>query len=201
MSKSETGHFRPEESGAAKAFDVVNILHSKVGNTVDSIRKLSLEGKRKIASDYMSVVVGYFANHRDDYLRRVGTTILDAIKSERVGVETNKSRELKNKELQFIIEFSNEKATLLIPLEFIVLARKKPIVALASMLGAFSQIVDFLNKDAPLDPSLVEERAGATQAHFLKRVRTNPEITSDPDCIRVLSKYPNGIYDLVKSVI
>lgn len=200
MQKSEMGHFGSEENRAANAFEEVNLLHRNVGDTIGKIQRLSVKKKREVASDYLSVCVNYFGNHKDDYLRNVGITIFDAINNRKLKVETNKVRELNTEELQFNIEFSNEKASLIMPLEFIISARKQPVVALVSMLGAFSKIVDFLNREAPLDPGLVEERAEATQAHFLKGVGVHPEITSDPDCTRVLSKYPNGIFSLAKKL-
>lgn len=203
MSINESGkrHHPPEENNAASVFDSLDEPFSYLRKTLD-MQRLTDDDVEQIASIYTMTSIRYFANHSDDYLNFVGTAIAKAFNDKRLElVCERKSSETD----RFGIEIlqATGKIKLLIPLEFIVLARVKPVLALASILGSFSRIVDLLNDKSATetDNHLMIKRAEATQAQFLKLAQeegepSGAEINSNPQARRVLDEHPSGIYGL-----
>lgn len=216
MSKTEASNYLPEQPNAINVFDKVGLWHCDAGNNIEELLRLPDEKRLQVGTDYFVASLAFFANPgQNHYLREVAITssrilnkgsikaiLTDDARGYCIEAGINNTDGMNLKEKQFNVVFLQETGIVLIPSEFVLLAKEDPIDALASVLYVFSQIRDFANGRLHIDPSLMAERAEATQAHFLKEaVKLYPEIKSDPDYNRLLSKYPKGIDNLPKEAL
>lgn len=221
----EAEKYLPPEGDMIKSFAKANSLHCNIGNSVDEIlTRVSPEELPKVARDYLGAGLAYFTNRNDDdYLEEVGVTAWNTIKQKRMGVViTTDTRgalilyglspeavaNINEKEPQIVFygksegKVRKEGGIVLLPLELILLAKRNPIEALASMAYIFSQVRDFSNGRLYIDRDFMQQRAKATEAHFLKEaVRQYPQVCLGSYYYEVLAEYPEGIYSLPKEAL
>lgn len=218
MAVPEAEKYLPKELEASHAFDEVNRWHLGA-NTLDILASLPLTRIHRVASDYITTSVAYFANHTDDkLLEEVGTTAWHAINQGRAltaycddlragaiefGMPPQYALALKPEEPSFLIvgkvreRVMDETAIALIPPHLIVRAQQKPVEALAAMAFILSQIRDFSNGRKYIDRELSIPRSIAIEAQFLlSALREQPDLQLAPIYRETLTRYPHGTDDL-----
>lgn len=225
MSVEAGNNFLPQKDNPSNAFDVINHRYPGLGYTLAEISLFSLVDLKPVAGDYFTAAVAYLANRgQDAYLQEVGTTVWWMVNQKRaataltndmfsaalqLGVPPRIARDnfTNNHEphICYVLNKSgpieSEMAIVLMPMDYIYLAKNKPIEALGTMAWIGSQVRDMANGRFVIDPEHVETRAEATEAHFLKEaIRRHPETVLSADSQIVLRRYPQGIASLSPSL-
>lgn len=83
MAVPEAEQYLPKERGVSHAFDKANRWYS-TANTLDTLKALPSQRIERIAADYVTTSVAYFANRTgDNLLEEIGTTAWHAINQRR----------------------------------------------------------------------------------------------------------------------
>ncbi len=226
MSVEDGNLHLPKSTRQEDVFDIVKAKHLTVGKTIEEVLKAPWEKVAQAAGDFFTASVAYLANRgHDDYMREVGTTSWWAVNQKRVlpvladnmigaairlGVppEIALRRYIKNDEPHIIFLGKRqgvqiiETAYVLIPPEFIVKAQNSPIETLATMSWIGSQVRDMVNGRLTIDQNNINQRAAATEAHFLLNAHSrNPAIELSTNSKLLLESFPKGIYSLPQSLL
>lgn len=222
VEEEQASKLLPESDSVLDAFKQVMQQHPRMDSSLPDLMRLPRDSIAPVVTNFFFAGLAFLANKGyDDYIQEVGTvawwwthealvtplitpdmveasarmgasdqTIANAIATKPFGPHVF----LGVKRDGPII---SENAYIITPVSFISRAQTQPIEALATLAQAGSEIRDFANGIAIIDPDNIDIRADATGTHFLKGViEKHPDVGLSPYFWNLLTNYPDGIYSL-----
>lgn len=224
MPVKEGERFLPSSNRMIDAFQAVERQRPRIGKTIGEVLNAPPEIISKDGSDYFSAGVAYFANRgHDAYMQEIGTVMWRILNQQDahiaftdnmvgtaidLGAPTDfAQRRLAGRSEPYVLILEqstqnqiDETAYALVPFDFLVKAKTKPVEALAMIAGIGSCLRDFANGRLEIDPENTEIRQSATQVHFLhEAIRQNPGIELKVQFKQKMALYPKGINSLESS--
>ncbi len=218
MAVQEALKYLPKNREAAHVFDKINKNFPRV-SSIEDFSKLPLFQVQKMAGDYVTTSVAYFANYpNDNHLEEIGTTAWHTINQRRavtaycedpifgaawLGLPLMYALTLKSDEPNTFVLGRRQGAEIaetsitVIPPHLLLRAQQRPIEALATMVFILSQIRDFANGRTHIDQELMMPRGFATEAQFLSQaLNEQPQLQLPQFYKDIIARYPHGITDL-----
>jgi len=195
MSVEAENRFLPKSTRLTDVFTLPFMWHNPKWKTRSDLEKAIIKGDEKInkvASDLFTAGVAYFVNRgHSQQIRDMGQTMWSQLNqglavpmmtnniagaAYQLGIPPKVAYPLiGHNDSPFVITtgistapFARGKSVILLPLEFILNAKKSPIENLAQMAWIGSQLRDAAYGRITIDPQNTSDRAHAYEAHFLR---------------------------------
>ena len=226
MAVEDGNSFLGPSNKAVDAFAAINTRCPFTIRAAPEAAAIPLTEYAQATTAYFTAGIAFLANRTDnDYLEKVGTSAWNGVAQERVVFVSSIDMITTATEFGFppnvvdMIKAKKNKPHALIsakrsgeseieegmiiffPPEFMITCQTNPIDALGQVAYLASHIRDFVNNRHLIDPQNMEQRAHATEAHFLRyALQQNSHFELNDNSRRLLSYFPNGIDSLPVSL-